>query len=233
MARTPPPAAVAPRWGLGDAVGGWLAGFSAAVVATGAWVAATGDEGASLGGFLVQLVALWAGLLGAVALASRRKGTGALSEDFGLRFRPVDVAVGVAAGLASQLLVNLAYLPVQWAFPDLRLDQAAEEALDGAFDAATALRAAFVVLGAPVVEELFFRGLLQRALARRVGAAWAVVGSSVLFGLAHVGQVLAALPALVAFGAVLGVLASRSGRLGPGIVAHAAFNLLTVVVVVF
>lgn len=233
MAASPPPVtAAAPRWGLGDAVGGWLVGFSAAIVAAGAWVAATGDDEAGLGPFAVQLVALWAGLLGAVALASRRKGTGDLGADFGFSFRPVDVALGVAAGVASQALVALAFVPLEWAFPDLDVGAAAEEALDGGFDVPTAVRAALVVLGAPVVEELFFRGLLQRALARRVGPALAVAGSSVLFGLAHVGQVLAALPALMAFGAVLGALAARSGRLGPSVVAHATFNLLTVVAVV-
>jgi len=34
---------------------------------------------------------------------------------------------------------------------------------------------------------------------------------------------------LTVFGAVLATLAVRTGRLGPGIVAHATFNLFTVV----
>ena len=37
------------------------------------------------------------------------------------------------------------------------------------------------------------------------------------------------LPALILFGVVLGVLAERTGRLGPGIVAHATFNAVTVI----
>ena len=36
-------------------------------------------------------------------------------------------------------------------------------------------------------------------------------------------------PALVAFGAVLGTLAYKTGRLGPGIIAHMAFNAVTVI----
>jgi uncharacterized protein len=52
------------------------------------------------------------------------------------------------------------------------------------------------------------------------------VGSSVVFGLAHFEPL--QLPALILFGVVLGVLAQRTGRLGPGIVAHATFNAVTV-----
>jgi membrane protease YdiL (CAAX protease family) len=76
------------------------------------------------------------------------------------------------------------------------------------------------------VEELFFRGLVQRAVARRFGRVAAIGASAVLFGLAHFE--LLQLPALILFGVVLAVLADRTGRLGPGIVAHAAFNAVTV-----
>ena len=37
------------------------------------------------------------------------------------------------------------------------------------------------------------------------------------------------LPALVALGLILAVLVLRTGRLGPGIFAHGAFNAVTVV----
>ena len=82
------------------------------------------------------------------------------------------------------------------------------------------------MIGAPVIEELFFRGLLFRSLRRRFGPWPAIVGSAVVFGLAHFE--LLQLPALIAFGLVLGFMAEKSGRLGPGIVAHAAFNAATV-----
>ena len=48
-----------------------------------------------------------------------------------------------------------------------------------------AVLAPFLIIGAPLVEELFFRGLVLRSLSRRGGAVLAVVGSSVLFGLVH------------------------------------------------
>ena len=55
-----------------------------------------------------------------------------------------------------------------------------------------------------------------------------------VFGLVHAqpnmtgASELALITALGSFGAVLGVLALRTGRLGPGLVAHATFNPITV-----
>jgi membrane protease YdiL (CAAX protease family) len=56
---------------------------------------------------------------------------------------------------------------------------------------------------------------------------WAVAGSSIVFGLAHFEAL--QLPALVAFGVVLGIMAVRTKRLGPSIFAHAGFNLVTMI----
>jgi hypothetical protein len=176
---------------------------------------------------------LWLGLLGAPALAARTKGR-SLVEDFGLRFRRVDLPVGVAIGVASQLvLVPLVSLPwVVLLGEDLdELDDAARELADKATDPlGVGLLVLIVVLGAPIVEELFFRGLLQRSLLRRGGAVVAVAVSALVFGVTHF-QLLQ-FPALVAFGAVLGTLALRTGRLGTAIVAHMAFNAVTVTALV-
>ena len=100
----------------------------------------------------------------------------------------------------------------------------------------TALGAAVVALstliGAPVVEELFFRGLLQRAMAR-IGLAAAFV-QALVFGLIHVtpseglGNVGIVLGVGV-FGLVLGLAARHFGRLGPTMIGHAVFNAAAVV----
>jgi membrane protease YdiL (CAAX protease family) len=176
---------------------------------------------------------LWLGLLGAPVLAARTKGNGVV-EDFGLRFRLIDVPVGLAIGVASQLvLVPLVSLPwIMLLGKDLDdLDDSARELADKATDPlGVALLFVIVVLGAPVVEELFFRGLLQRSLLRRMGPVLAVAISAFVFGVTHF-QLLQ-FPALVAFGAILGFLALRTGRLGPSIVAHMAFNAVTVIALV-
>jgi uncharacterized protein len=176
---------------------------------------------------------LWLGLLGAPVLAARTKGNGVV-EDFGLRFRPIDVPVGLVIGIVSQLvLVPIVSLPwIALLGKDLDdLDDSAQALADKATDPlGVALLVVIVVLGAPVVEELFFRGLLQRSLLRRVAPVLAVGISALVFGVTHF-QLLQ-FPALVAFGAILGFLALRTGRLGPSIVAHMAFNAVTVIALV-
>lgn len=221
----------APRWGLGDAVAGYAVAFALMAVAASTWVGITGRQEESLGLLVAVLVAQWAGLLGALVLASRRKGSGRLADDFGLRVEVRDVVPGVAAGLASQfVLLPLLYLPVRLLDPDLDLSGEARRLTGLAQGGGLVLLAVCVVIGSPLVEELFFRGLLLRSLARRFSPRWAVAISALAFGVVH-GQPLQFL-GLVAFGVVLGVLALRSGRLGPGLVAHAAFNAATVVLLV-
>ena len=176
---------------------------------------------------------LWLGLLGAPLLAARTKGNGVV-EDFGLRFRLIDVPVGLVIGVVSQLvlvpIVSLTWIALLGKDLD-DLDYSARELADKATDPlGVALLFVIVVLGAPVVEELFFRGLLQRSLLRRVAPVLAVAISALVFGVTHF-QLLQ-FPALVAFGAILGFLALRTGRLGPSIVAHMAFNAVTVIALV-
>jgi len=92
------------------------------------------------------------------------------------------------------------------------------------------LLAAVVV--APVVEEIAFRGLLLRALMRRLPF-WAAAGiSSVIFGCLHAPTAndVHAIPAVVisttVFGVIQCLLVRHYGRLTPAIGVHAVANLL-------
>jgi membrane protease YdiL (CAAX protease family) len=125
------------------------------------------------------------------------------------------------------------YLPFEHADPSLRhrLEAPARtdtSAVHGGWQITVLVL--FLAVGAPLVEELFFRGLLLRSLTRWLGPVAGIVGSALVFGLAHFE--LLQLPALILFGLILGTFAYRTGRLGPGIVAHAAFNAVTVLTIV-
>lgn len=174
-------------------------------------------------------IPLWAGYLGVPWLASRRKGHG-LVADFALRMRWSDAPLGLLAGIVTQLLlVPLLYLPAIW-LTDLDTDELSSEArelTDKATDpVGVVLLVVIVVVLAPLIEELFFRGLFQRAAARRFGRLASIVLPAVVFGLVHL-QLLQ-LPALIMFGLVAGVLTWRFDRLGPAIWAHVGFNGLAV-----
>ena len=98
---------------------------------------------------------------------------------------------------------------------------------------------AFLVgVGAPVIEEMFYRGLVtqgfQRLFRQRFGAPRprATVGLSVLlsslwFGAIHLQPL--QFPLLFVVGVVCAVLTLRTGRLGPAIFVHVGFNLTTVI----
>jgi membrane protease YdiL (CAAX protease family) len=217
-----------PRWGLGDAALGWLIAVAAQTIAVSAYVAATGDDYdmLPLGAVALVQVPLWLGLGGMPVYAATVKGRGVVA-DFGLRFRAIDAPVGFAIGVVTQaVLVPLLYVPILWFLDDADVAEQARSLTDRAHGPGVVLLVLIVVVGAPIVEELFYRGLLLRALERRLRAPIAVVVSAVLFGAAHF-QLLQ-LPALVMFGVILAVIAQRTGRLGPCIWAHAGFNAYTV-----
>lgn len=223
--------------GLREALGGYVAGFVLSAVAAAIASGVTGYQAgkgrpiplAILG---ASAAGLWIGLVGAALSVSKRKGTRSLSGDFGLRVGAWwDLPLGAAVGLAAQYgLIPLLYWPAELADPSLRHQLAQPAQSDtGAVHSAPALVLALVVLavGAPLVEELFFRGLLLRSLTEKVSTPVAVLASALLFALAHFEAVQFA--GLAAFGVVLGVLAWRTGRLAPGIAAHATFNASAVI----
>jgi membrane protease YdiL (CAAX protease family) len=84
-----------------------------------------------------------------------------------------------------------------------------------------------VAVLAPAVEELTFRGLGFTLLAR-YGTWPAILVTGVLFGAAH--GLLVALPILSIFGVAVGWLRSRTGSVYPGMLLHAAFNGVALIV---
>jgi membrane protease YdiL (CAAX protease family) len=78
-------------------------------------------------------------------------------------------------------------------------------------------------LVAPVVEELFFRGLVLPA----IGINWiGVIGSAIIFSAMHLVHGFQLLTAVSTFivGVALGFITIRTGRLGASIVAHVIYN---------
>ena len=96
---------------------------------------------------------------------------------------------------------------------------------------ATAFALNFVAIAvvAPVVEELTFRGL-GFSLLSRFGTPVAIVGIALAFGAWH--GLVQAFPILVAFGAGLAWIRARSDSVYPGMVLHAAFNSIALVLAV-
>ena len=225
----------APRWGVGDFLLGLVVGLTLSSLLAVLWLGVTGETDLSLAGQAVSQLGLWTGMVGSVVLASRRKGTGSLAADFGFRAKWTDLALGAATAVGIQLFVLplLAFL-LRPLLGQPKVSGPVQDLIDQSRGPAFLGLVLSVAVCAPLVEELFFRGLLLRSLQRRLPDGVAVGLSALAFGLAH-GSGLAAdavvlvILSLTVFGAALALLASRTGRLGPGIVAHALFNLFTIV----
>lgn len=173
------------------------------------------------------LVGAWASYLVGMWLASRRAGSGSPVADYGLSFRWVDI-IGLGIGAVAQLVViRVVYLPLEALWPDTftrdRLTENAQDLVDRAGGTTTVLLIGVVVIGAPVVEELLYRGLLQRSLAARFNEGLVLVAVAAVFAAVHFRPV--EFPGLFVFGLILGAAALRSGRLGPAIMIHMGFNL--------
>jgi CAAX protease family protein len=80
---------------------------------------------------------------------------------------------------------------------------------------------------APFVEELTFRGLGYSVL-EPLGQTTAILWIGVAFGLAH--GLVEALPILIAFGAGLALIRARTDSVYPGMVVHALFNAVALIV---
>jgi hypothetical protein len=235
----PPPPEARPTdrtWGLGDVLLGFSVGLVGAQLVLAVILSATGRTVEQADELPLSLVAvsqagLWVGLLGVPLVATRLKGRGIVA-DLGLRARWQDLWRGGAIGTALQLVaLPLLYWPILELLDKgaSELEEPARELTDRADGPLGVILLVLIVgVGAPIVEEIFYRGLFQRALLKRGLPPAAAIGiNATVFGASHL-QLLQ-LPALILFGVVAGVLAHRSGRLGPAITAHIAFNMVTVI----
>lgn len=226
------------RWGVADAAVGlalslglaWAAGLAVS----------RGTFGAGESATAFSYLATWVPLLGTVVFASFVRGKRSLRLDFGLQFRWLDILYGLTLGFflrSIATVIEIAYFgrpagggvtfgpvvyDVWWVlFPLLA-----------------------PVLVAPIIEELFFRGLLQRAVlktsrrsapaASRLPTFIAVAVSSLVFAAVHTLQAGTGTQMAVVgwstllLGIGLGALAAITGRLGGAVIAHVVFNGLGV-----
>jgi len=138
-----------------------------------------------------------------------------------LRDLGLGVAVGASGWLVVTLLLLLATLVVgEFEPPDQVL---LERSTEGGI--VTYLALAVAVLGAPVVEEVVFRGMLFQSLRYRIGLFPAMGISSIVWGLVHLLQPIYVV-ALALFGVWLAATFHRTGRLTVVVVAHATFNVI-------
>jgi len=183
---------------------------------------------------LLSYAVVWVPFVVAVAVACFARGTRSLSRDIGLRITLLDVFLGVGAGLLARATAGIIEIAITGHMVGLGVTFG-ETIYDGWWLFGTILAP---VLVAPFIEELFFRGLLQksvlqastRRMSRTPALALSVVLSAALFALLHLMQAANPTAALIlglsafVFGLAASLIAAFTGRIGGAIVAHIVFN---------
>ncbi len=173
------------------------------------------------------LIGLWVGFGVAIYFSRTQGNLPPLEHQWTLR--PTDVLFAVL-GVACQIAIDVLYAP----FHFKHLQKPVNHLFGSAHGATFVLVALMTTVGAPIVEEWFFRGVLFRALdaglsksLARAGTVAAVLLSACLFALAH-GEPLQ-FAGLALLGVVLAVVVKRTQRLTPSIITHVSFNAVAMV----
>ena len=221
--------------------GGGIAGIGAALGTVASFVVAIVEvlehHGATSPWFaLISEIPLWAGFLGAAYLASKRNGTGSPSLDFGLSWpRVSDVGLATLGALAGRVIPVIYLVLVAI---DLHLAHTARGLAPTVLGVTPQGLAGWIVIvlltvvGAPIIEEIFFRGLIQGVFNRRCGTVASLFITAIIFSFAHaLGEGPFAPFILFPMALVLGYLRLKTGRLAAGMVAHAEFNAIGLAIV--
>ena len=158
-------------------------------------------------------------------------------QDWGLRFKPIDILFGAGLGVLSMGVASLTSKGVGRLVGLNDLTEADNAFLLTSFGGSfwLYLMIFVVVIGAPISEEIAFRGVLQRSLARFGGPLTGIFGSAIIFTLVHF--IFASFAAQVVtwasifpVGVILATAAAYFKRLGPSIIAHLINNLVATII---
>ena len=217
----------------------WLVAFVAANFASLVVLVITGNGDSSTGDMSTLDVALSATAMWIVYLLATTQFLKVTWRNFrstiGATFLRRDVVVGIPLGIASQLvLVNAVNWPLSRLFPDsFSFDEVSKRATDLVDEARGGwiiLLGLVVIVGAPIVEEIVYRGVVQPGLVASWGRLAGILVTAALFAAIHMQPV--EFPGLFVFALVLGWARHSTGTIGTSIVTHMAFNTTGLALVV-
>jgi membrane protease YdiL (CAAX protease family) len=167
---------------------------------------------------------------------SRTRGSGSLAADTGLVISGSDWW-GVPAGMGLQIAIAVITAPIiVWIWPDGPPTQGVAEVAESSETVIEQLLVlAVVAVGAPIIEEVIFRGMLLSILSRSLSRWPAIVVSAAVFSAIHLfdPNAIAVIPGLFLLGIVLGWVALRRGDLSLAIAMHSGINLLAAVALLY
>lgn len=139
--------------------------------------------------------------------------------------------IGVGAGVVAFVLKSLAIL----VWIQITGDSTNVQAMygEGGSGGILSLILATVFLGllTPLGEEFLFRGVITTVLLRHGRPVIAVVGSTLIFAIAH--GINTVFPAALVVGLITAEVFRRSGSIWPGLLVHFVFNLPSFLIMIF
>jgi membrane protease YdiL (CAAX protease family) len=209
--------------------GAITAAFISASVSRG--LGLVGDEATVFSGAAFQL-----GMLGGIAL-----------YHYGYKRTPTPPILGKSNVVVSGFVTFLITLPLmtvsaalwEWLLRSCGLPAERQELIEMFSNVDSPVMLLVLVLlavgTAPLSEELVFRAGLFRYLRGRVPYSVALLAPAIVFGSLHVNwqtlEGLASLGPLVALAVVFSLAYQRTGRIGTSMIAHALFNLNTILLI--
>lgn len=213
-----------PTWGLWDLaiiLGLWLI---CAVVGSMIYFLGSNGSATLKGALLILTVVLpWIALIGWPLFITNHSGNG-LRIDLGLRWSWRDIGMGVGYGVISLIVASMLGALTTMIFG--QFDSAAGELGEDLAKTSPVLVIVFtltVAVGAPIAEEICFRGFMYSSLAKKNLRPWiTIVVTAAVFAAFHGEAVRFIL--LFGIGLVLGFGRYQTGSLTTTIVAHAVNN---------
>jgi membrane protease YdiL (CAAX protease family) len=208
-----------PTWGMGDAIISLVGAMGISLIVGLALMSQNIDPENSWG-LIIAFSAPWIALAGWPIVATRLKGNGP-KLDLGLIAPRTQLRLGFVAGLASLAIASLIAVvvtrftgPLSSAAGDIGLNQTG---------IVLVLFVLLAMFGAPIVEEIAFRGMLYGALAKaHVNEHLVVFITALVFALFHFEPKRFFI--LFAIGLILGEVRRRTGSTSAAIVAHIVNN---------
>ena len=208
-----------PTWGMGDAIISLVGAIGFSLILSFGLMSQNIDPENGWG-LILAFSAPWLALAGWPIIATKLKGNGP-KLDLGLISSRTQLRLGFMAGIASLVIASLIALIVTRITGPL-----SSTAGDIGVNQSGIVLVIFVLLamfGAPIVEEIAFRGMLYGALAKaRINEHLVVVITALVFALFHFEPKRFII--LFAIGLILGEVRRRTGSTSAAIVAHVVNN---------
>lgn len=210
-----------PRWGLWDVAIGLIAAVVIGVSVGGALFALDAPVGVQV---LVGVSVPWLALGGWPMVVTAWRGNGP-RIDLGLSLTWSDTGWGAVTGAAGLVLAGIAALITQLFVDGLTSSaaEAADEITASQSRFSLTVFALFVMVGAPIVEELFFRGLFFSSLRKAgLGPVLTIIVTGLVFAGFHFEPT--RFFVLLPTGLLLGWVRWKTGSTGSSMVAHGLVN---------